>query len=110
MTKIIVSDDVQNVEKKVDNKASKQNSLTAPQLYTSDILDDDLFEDDVLTLIDEVESQYGSQKAQSEMSNSQQSLSQSLRCTQDEIDRKKEAARRLREEKLKLRSQPIQYS
>ncbi|KAK8745159.1 hypothetical protein OTU49_000487 [Cherax quadricarinatus] len=103
-------DDVQNVEKKVDNKASKQNSLTAPQLYTSDILDDDLFEDDVLTLIDEVESQYGSQKAQSEMSNSQQSLSQSLRCTQDEIDRKKEAARRLREEKLKLRSQPIQYS
>ncbi|XP_045585531.2 uncharacterized protein [Procambarus clarkii] len=103
-------DTVQSVGQ-VDTLTSQPALPTPPQqdITTSDILDDDLFEDEVLTLLDEVESLYGSQQAQSDASNSQQSLSQPLRCTQDEIARKKEAAQRLREEKQKLRNQLVQH-
>ncbi|KAK3890830.1 hypothetical protein Pcinc_005235, partial [Petrolisthes cinctipes] len=82
---------------------------TPAQLQTSDMLDDDLFEDDVLTLIDEVESQYGSQQPHSGPSSSQPSQSQLVQCTQDEIARKKEAARRLREERKQQRHCSSQY-
>lgn len=86
-----------------DHKPICIRSSAPRHLQTNDILDDDLFEDDVLTLLDEVESQYGSQQTHPEMSSSQSSYFQQLRCTQDEIARKKEAAQRLRQEKQKQR-------
>ncbi|XP_071521948.1 uncharacterized protein [Panulirus ornatus] len=86
-----------------DHKPICVRSSAPRHLQTNDILDDDLFEDDVLTLLDEVESQYGSQQTHPEMSSSQSSYFQQLRCTQDEIARKKEAAQRLRQEKQKQR-------
>ncbi|XP_066985749.1 dentin sialophosphoprotein-like [Macrobrachium rosenbergii] len=70
-----------------------------------DISDDDLFEDDVLSLIDEVESQFGSQpltSAAPSSQSSQLSLSQQNKCTSEEIAKKKEEAQRRREERLKM--------
>lgn len=75
----------------------------------SDILDDDFFEDDVLTYIEEVESQYSSQQSHGEASNSQPSHSQQIKCTQEEIARKKEAAQRLREQKQRQRQMSGHY-
>lgn len=75
----------------------------------SDILDDDFFEDDVLTFIEEVESQYSSQQSHGEASNSQPSHSQQMKCTQEEIARKKEAAQRLREQKQRQRHMSGHY-
>ncbi|XP_068244256.1 titin homolog [Palaemon carinicauda] len=92
------------------NSKSTLSSSTVKQEFqekshTADISDDDLFEDDVLSLIDEVESQFGSQPLASGPSSSQSSqlsLSQQNRCTSEEIAKKKEEAQRRREERLKM--------
>lgn len=74
------------------------------QQQTSDTFDDGLFEDDVLSLIDEVESQFGSQNTPSEPSPSPQSSQpQQVKCSQDEIARKKAAALQRREERRQQR-------
>ncbi|XP_063845639.1 serine-rich adhesin for platelets-like [Scylla paramamosain] len=74
------------------------NADGSKEQQTSDTFDDGLFEDDVLSLIDEVESQFGSQNAPSP-SPSPQSQPQQIKCTQDEIARKKAAALQRREAK-----------
>ncbi|XP_063606203.1 uncharacterized protein LOC134781102 [Penaeus indicus] len=94
-----------------DDVPSVPKSCTSVQddFGASDILDDDFFEDDVLTFIEEVESQYSSQQSHGEASNSQQSHSQQMKCTQEEIARKKEAAQRLREQKQRQRHMSGHY-
>ncbi|KAK7082699.1 hypothetical protein SK128_013745 [Halocaridina rubra] len=79
---------------------SLKSSGPGPRNSSEDILDDDIFQDDdILTLIDEVESQYGSPPPNSQSSQLWQSPSK--KCTSEEIARKKEEARRRREEKVK---------
>ncbi|XP_042874889.1 uncharacterized protein LOC122255024 isoform X2 [Penaeus japonicus] len=88
---------------------AKSSNAMQDDFGADDFLDDDFFEDDVLTFIEEVESQYSSQQSHGEASNSQPSVSQQMKCTQDEIARKKEAAQRLREEKQRQRHKSGHY-
>ncbi|XP_045116462.1 uncharacterized protein LOC123507575 [Portunus trituberculatus] len=74
------------------------NASSTKEQQSGDTFDDGLFQDDVLSLIDEVESQFGSQNAPSPTP-SPQSQPQQTRCTQDEIARKKAAALQRREAK-----------
>lgn len=53
--------------------------------------------------------QYSSQQSHGEASNSQPSHSQQMKCTQEEIARKKEAAQRLREQKQRQRHMSGHY-